>query len=178
MMNSEYVAYPLKIQGAFSISLQSRVDNRGSMLRIWDSQGVLEKFELKQASFVSNPSPKTLRGIHYQEEPFAENKILYCVSGLIFDVIIDLRETSKTYLQHEAIEIGPKNPVQGLFVPKGCAHGYLTITQHSNLVYFMDKPYSAQNARGLLWKDPKLKIKWPFNPMCISDRDKNWPNLK
>jgi len=178
MMHSENTSYPLKIHGAFSISLQNRVDNRGSMVRIWESQGELEKFELNQASFVANPLPKTLRGMHYQEEPFAENKILYCVSGLIFDVIIDLRETSKTYLQHEAIEIGPESPFQGLFVPKGCAHGYLTITPHSNLVYFMDKSYSAQNARGLLWNDPILKIKWPFNPVCISDRDKNWPNLK
>jgi len=178
MMHSENVSYPLKIHGAFSISLQSRVDDRGSMVRIWESQGELEKFELNQASFVANPLPKTLRGMHYQEEPFAENKILYCVSGLIFDVIIDLRETSKTYLQHESIKIGPESPVQGLFVPKGCAHGYLTMTPDSNLVYFMDKSYSAQSARGLLWNDPKLKIRWPFNPECISDRDKNWPALK
>lgn len=178
MMHSESMFYPLKIHGAFSISLHSRVDDRGSMVRIWESQGELEKFELNQASFVANPLPKTLRGMHYQEEPFSENKILYCVSGLIFDVIIDLRETSKTYLQHEAIEIGPESSFQGLFVPKGCAHGYLTIRPHSNLVYFIDKSYSAQNARGLLWNDPKLKITWPFNPVCISDRDKNWPNLK
>lgn len=177
-MHSENMSYPLKIHGAFSISLHSRVDNRGSMVRIWESQGELEKFELNQASFVANPLPKTLRGMHYQEEPFSENKILYCVSGLIFDVIIDLRETSKTYLQHEAIEIGPESSFQGLFVPKGCAHGYLTITPDSNLVYFIDKSYSTQNARGLLWNDPKLKIKWPFNPVCISDRDKNWPKLK
>ena len=79
MMHSENMSFPLKIHGAFSISLHSRVDNRGSMVRIWESQGELEKFKLNQASFVANPLPKTLRGMHYQEEPFSENKILYIV---------------------------------------------------------------------------------------------------
>lgn len=177
-MHMKNQLYPLKLENAFCIASQIKTDSRGSMSRLWDSQELLKEFKLNQSSFVTNPSAATLRGMHFQEEPFAENKLIHCVSGLIFDVVIDLRKTSKTYLQHETIEIGPESAYQGLFIPKGCAHGYLTAKANSNLVYFMDKSYSDKSARGLLWNDPQFNIKWPFKPVHISERDKNWPNFK
>jgi len=176
-MESRNKLYPLKIEGAFCLSSQIRYDERGSLTRIWENQKLLSGFNLSQASYVSNPLPATLRGLHYQEEPFAENKLIHCVSGLVVDAIIDLRQESKTYLDHVLVELGPESIYQGLFVPKGCAHGYLSINANSNLIYFMDKVYSPKNARGLLWNDPILKIKWPIIPAHVSERDSNWPIL-
>ena len=176
-MESRIKFYPLKIEGSFCLSSQIRYDQRGSLTRIWEDQELLSGFNLSQASYVSNPFPATLRGLHYQEEPFTENKLIHCVSGLVVDVIVDLRQESKTYLDHEIVELGPESVHQGLFVPKGCAHGYLSIKANSNLIYFMDKVYSSESVRGLLWSDPRLKINWPINPVHISERDSNWPIL-
>ena len=110
-------------------------------------------------------------------EPFSENKIVECISGKVFDVVVDLRMESHTYGKHLEIEIGPLESHIGLFIPAGFAHGYLTLETDSTLIYFMDKEYSAENSAGLLWRDPNLSINWPFEPSLISERDLQWPCL-
>jgi len=97
------------------------------------------------------------------------------VTGRVFDVILDLRVDSKTNGKYVAHEIGPDCEFLGLFIPKGCAHGYLTMESDSSLVYYMDQEYSAVHARGMLWNDPKFSITWPSNPLLISERDASWP---
>jgi dTDP-4-dehydrorhamnose 3,5-epimerase len=167
----------LEIEGVLGIVEKSLVDTRGSLIRVWDSNSVLNNFNLNQSSIVLNPCSGTLRGLHYQVEPFSENKVVECVTGKVFDVIVDLRKESQTYGKHLEIYIGPFEQYLGLFVPDGCAHGYLTLEPNSTLLYFMDNKYSPEHSRGLIWNDPKLSITWPRQPILISERDLMWPQL-
>ena len=167
----------LNFNGTFALSLEVVSDLRGSLVRIWEDNSVQNNFDLKEASLVNNPLPGTLRGLHYQSSPFMENKIIICLGGTVFDVILDLRMNSSTYGQHVGIEIGPNRKYQGVFVPAGCAHGYITLESNSTLIYFMDKLFSPKSVKGIRWDDKKLQIKWPMYPQIISKQDLNWPEL-
>lgn len=169
---------PLEIEGVQGIVEKTRIDCRGSLTRVWDSNSILERFKLNQSSIVLNPTSGTLRGLHFQNEPFAENKVVECVTGRVFDVIVDLREKSDTFGRHIEVIIGPSETYLGLFIPAGCAHGYLTLEPDSTLLYFMDKEYSAENSKGIRWNDPKMQIKWPIEPSIISARDNSWPTFE
>jgi dTDP-4-dehydrorhamnose 3,5-epimerase len=168
---------PLEIEGAFGIIEEPQLDSRGSLTRIWDSNSVLGEFKLNQSSIVMNPKLGTLRGLHYQSEPFSESKVVECVSGKVFDVIVDLREESSTYRKHLEVMLGPTETYLGLFVPPGCAHGYQTLEENSTLVYFMDQEHSPENSHGINWNDPTLSINWPQSPSLVSERDSKWPLL-
>jgi len=168
----------LQIQDSLAITLGFILDNRGSLTRIWEENSVLKAFKLNQASIVSNPVTGTLRGLHYQSAPYSESKLIQCVSGKVFDVILDLRKESATYKKHIEIEIGPGCAYQGLFVPAGCAHGYLTLEPNSSLIYFMDKAYSPENSKGIRWNDSRLLINWPCKPTLVSQQDLQWPGLE
>ena len=137
----------------------------------------MEGFELNQSSIVLNPLSGTLRGLHYQADPFAENKVVECVSGKVFDVIVDMRKESSTFKKHLEIYLGPLEKFFGIFVPAGCAHGYLTLEENSTLIYFMDKEHSPANSYGIFWNDPNLPINWPTQPIRMSERDSKWPIL-
>jgi dTDP-4-dehydrorhamnose 3,5-epimerase len=165
----------LKIDGSFGLISQPVSDVRGTLIRIWENSLIPSEFKLKQASIVSNPTSFTLRGLHYQKTPFSETKIIQCTSGKVFDVILDLRKKSSTYGEYITVEIGPSCEYQGLVVPAGCAHGYITLESNSTLIYFMDTLYSAENSCGILWNDPNLKINWPREPIFVSDKDSAWP---
>ena len=168
---------PLAISGALGIISESHSDSRGSLTRVWDTKSPLGNFNLVQSSLVLNPKAKTLRGLHFQTFPFSENKVIECVSGKVFDVIIDLRPESSTYKRQLAIHLGPDEKFIGIHVPAGCAHGYLTLEENSTLIYFMDREYSVKNSQGLLWNDPFLSIHWPSEPALISEQDSSWPSL-
>ena len=168
---------PLAIDGVFGIISQSSIDSRGSLTRVWDKNSPLVKFNLVQSSFVLNPQKNTLRGLHYQTYPYSENKVVQCVSGKVFDVIVDLREKSKTFREHMEVILGPKETYLGVLIPFGCAHGYLTLEENTSLLYFMDKEFFPESAQGLLWNDPLLAINWPTQPDLISDRDSKWQGL-
>jgi dTDP-4-dehydrorhamnose 3,5-epimerase len=168
---------PLEIEGSYGIINKQISDGRGSIIRLWEDNSLLTGFSLTEASLVTNPVAGTLRGIHYQKKPFDENKIVECVQGRIFDVIVDLRRNSKNATRKIEIEIGPQCTYQGLVIPKGCAHGYLTMEPQSNLVYFMDNIYSPENSCGIVWNDVQIGINWPSKPVLISEQDLNWPGL-
>ena len=167
----------LKIAGAFGISSPINLDFRGSLTRLWDLDSSPVNFNLVQSSIVHNPTSGTLRGLHFQSEPFAENKVIECVGGKVFDVLLDLRVGSPTSGEHLALEIGLGCDFLGVFVPSGCAHGYVTLETNSTLVYFMDKTFTPEHSSGIRWNDPALKIPWPIVPTLISERDTNWPLL-
>lgn len=167
---------PLEPHGLAGISLQKSEDERGSLTRIWNSKTMLKQFNLNQASYVSNPRKHTLRGLHFQEEPFSENKVVLCISGRVFDVVVDLRDNSQTFGKFLSLELGEGCEFQGLFIPSGFAHGYLTLIQMTSLMYFMDKEYSPSHAMGVKWDSPAFGIKWPAKPEVISSRDLNWPS--
>lgn len=177
MIENQIHFSPLRIQDAFGIQLQDKVDSRGSLTRIWDLNMFLEKFSVKQISLVHNPIRHTLRGLHFQKDPFEENKLVYCIYGKVFDVLVDLRVKSKTYLQYLNLEIGPGLKYQGIQVPSGCAHGYMTLEENSTLLYLMDKEHDPQAASGIAWNDPSIGVKWPFRPGIVSDRDATWSKL-
>jgi dTDP-4-dehydrorhamnose 3,5-epimerase len=168
----------LDLEGVLGISSPAAFDERGSFLRVWD-EGDLERYlDINQASAAINPKARTLRGLHLQADPHSETKIIQCILGSVFDVVVDLRQDSSTYGKHIAIQLGPKETYQGIVVPKGFAHGYLTLEVNSTLLYFMDHPYVPESAKGIAWDDPALRIAWPYKPEVISDNDKNFPAMK
>lgn len=168
---------PLKIEGSFGLVSSSISDSRGTFTRIWEKNLIPSEFSFEQISVVNNPKSFTLRGLHYQKFPYSETKIIQCISGKVFDVILDLRKESNTYSEHISLEIGPSSEYKGLVVPSGCAHGYMTIEANSSLIYFMDNVYSTEYSCGVVWDDPSLKIKWPSTPLVISKQDLEWPLL-
>lgn len=171
---------PLPLQGAYLITLDKISDERGHFVRNWcknsfQAEGLTSDFTQFNTSF--NAHRHTLRGMHYQQAPFAEIKMVQCVQGRVFDVIVDLRPESETYLQHLALTLDSAQP-QLLYIPQGFAHGFLTLTDQTQLTYYMGAaPYQPEAARGLLWSDPALGIPWPAHPQIISARDQQWERL-
>jgi dTDP-4-dehydrorhamnose 3,5-epimerase len=165
----------LEISGAFAFSVKEQKDDRGSLVRIFDSIKPFASFKVLQASYIQNPLAGTLRGIHFQLKQHAETKIVQCVTGKVFDVIVDIEEESDTYGKACSIYLGPEEEFQGIFIPKKCAHGYLTISDNSNLTYFMDKKYSPENSRGIRWNDPTIGVSWPTEPKLIAKKDSELP---
>jgi dTDP-4-dehydrorhamnose 3,5-epimerase len=168
----------LDLEGVFGIISTASFDERGSFVRVWDEDKLIKRIELKQSSVAVNPKARTLRGLHFQADPHAETKIIQCILGSVFDVIVDLRKDSPTHGKYICIRIGPKEIYQGVVVPKGFAHGYLTLEVNSTLLYFMDHQYVPDSAKGIVWNDPTLRIAWPHEPEVISVRDKNFPTMK
>lgn len=168
----------LKIQNCLAFTSDFTSDSRGSLTRIWEENPFLAAFKLIEASIVINPMVGTLRGLHFQGEPSAENKIIQCVSGKAFDVVLDIRKESVTYKEYIAIEIGPECRFQGLFVPAGCAHGYLTLEPETSFIYFMDCAYLPEKSRGIRWNDPNWLINWPIKPSIVSQQDSDWPVME
>lgn len=169
---------PLEIDGVSLVVSDIKKDNRGTFTRVWDKKIFIDKFNLKQANVACNPTKGTLRGLHFQKVPFSETKLVQCITGKVFDVIIDLRKNSKSYKKFFGTEIGPECEYQGILVPKGCAHGYLTMQTNSTILYFVDEVYSPMHSQGILWTDLNLATLWPFKPVLISEQDLNWPKFE
>ena len=165
----------LGVEGLYGISVNPHVDGRGKLQRVWDTLPELANFSLVQASHVANPHKGTLRGIHFQDGPSSETKVVQCVSGIVFDVVIDLRPYSETFNKVFSLTLGEESAFKGLVIPAGCAHGYITLEPNSDFIYFMDKSYSPELTRGVRWNDPQFSINWPTEPIIISDQDSNWP---
>lgn len=169
---------PFEISGVFGVQVDDFRDFRGGFTRVWESNSEIPKFLIQEISYAFNPSANTLRGIHFQSGEFAESKYIFCVSGVAFDVCLDLRIGSNTYLQNISVEIGPDCDFQGIYLPAGTAHAYLTLQNDTNLIYLMDKPYEANASSGFKWDDECFQIPWPHSPELISDRDNSWPRFE
>lgn len=170
---------PTRLDGAFLIELEPHRDERGSFARLWDGALFAERGlepALAQVSVSSNPAAGTLRGLHFQLPPYEETKLVRCLGGAIFDVIVDRRAGSPTYLRWEGFELSAENGRQ-LYIPKGFAHGFETLADDCEVLYFISTPYTPTAAAGLRWNDPALAIAWPFEPRVISERDRTWPLL-
>ena len=134
-------------------------------------------FKPSQMLNVTNHYSNTLRGLHFQEEPFAEKKLIVCVKGSIFDVLINRTTVLDSNPEVFEIFLGQDFDYQGLLVPASFAHGYVTLSDGVELNYLMDLPFNSSKSDGYLWSDPKLKINWPVTPKHISSRDQNWDLL-
>ena len=168
-----------ELAGAFVVESEPIEDERGWFARIYD-EGELEQNGLAtrfaQGSLAYNKERGTLRGMHYQEEPYAEAKLVRCISGAVHDVIVDLRPASPTFKRWVAVELTAASG-RMLYVPEGLAHGYLTLANESETLYLISAPYAPEAARGVRWDDPAFGIAWPDEPRVLSEKDKAWPDF-
>ena len=169
-----------ELQGAFIIELQKYEDERGFFARCWcqrefESHGLNPRTVQCNVSF--NKVKGTLRGMHYQVAPHAETKLVRCTRGAIYDVIIDLRRESPTYKRYVSEVLSSTN-YKTLFIPEGCAHGFQTLEDNSEVFYQMSEFYSPEHQRGLRYNDPAFRINWPIDATVISDRDRNYEDFR
>jgi dTDP-4-dehydrorhamnose 3,5-epimerase len=169
-----------KVEGAFLIEPEPIADERGFFARTW----CREEFQanglnpaLAQANVSFNHRKGTLRGLHYQAAPHQEAKLVRCTRGAIWDVVVDLRPGSPSYLGWAGAELTDGNRAM-LYVPEGCAHGFLTLTDAAEVAYQMSAPYAPDAARGVRWDDPAFGIEWPGEVVVINQRDASYPYLE
>jgi dTDP-4-dehydrorhamnose 3,5-epimerase len=168
------------LAGAFVIELDKIHDERGFFARSWCTTEFAEhglNGRLVQCNVSRNSARGTLRGMHYQAPPHEEAKLVRCTMGAIYDVIVDMRPSSTSYLQSFGAELSAENH-RALYVPEGFAHGFLTLTDQSEVCYQMSEFYAPQAARGLRWNDPLLAIAWPEPVAVISERDRTYPDFR
>lgn len=167
------------LEGAFLIDLEKREDERGFFARFFCKKEFNEMNlhnDIVQINNSFSVHKGTFRGMHFQNSPMGEDKIVRCISGSLLDIIVDLRKDSPTYLEHFKVELNSKNRVS-LFVPKGFAHGFLTLEDNTEAFYLTTQFYSPEHESGLRYDDPKLNINLPFEPINMTDKDKNWKLL-
>lgn len=166
-----------KIKGLFIIEPELREDERGYFTRIFCKKELLKigvKYNIVQINRSLTVVKGTIRGLHYQKNPRAEDKIIQCIQGKIFDVALDLRKNSKTFGKWFGLEISSVNKKM-LLVPKGFAHGFQTLEKKSIVQYFVSEYYSPEYESGIRWNDPRFNFKWPVKSPKISKKDSNWP---
>jgi dTDP-4-dehydrorhamnose 3,5-epimerase len=174
----KFTETPLK--GAFVMDLEKRGDDRGFFARFfcereYQQHGLDHKIVQANTSFSKYRG--TLRGMHYQLAPKGEDKIVRCLRGALLDVIIDLRPDSPTFKKHFKIELTAENRSM-LYVPKGFAHGFITLTEDTEAFYLVTEFYAPECERGVRWNDPQFGISWPMEPVVISDKDRAHPDFK
>jgi dTDP-4-dehydrorhamnose 3,5-epimerase len=168
---------PLDIEGAFLIEATPARDDRGSFARVYCPEAFAAagiKFTSDQINLSANHVRGTLRGLHFQDPPYAEAKLVRAVRGRAFDVIVDLRTESPTYRRWVGLGIDAES-INAVFVPEGCAHGFLTLADETDILYQMGRSHVAGKGRGYRWDDPAFGISWPEAVRVISETDRNWP---
>ena len=168
-----------KLDGAWLIEPEPISDSRGWFARTFcerefGEHGLETRFV--QHSTSQNVSRGTLRGMHFQTEPHAEIKLVRCLKGAIYDVIIDLNPGSPTYCQWQGFELSAANMRQ-LYIPKGFAHGFQTLEDASEIGYLISEFYAPEASKGVRWDDPTFAIQWPLPVSVMSDKDKAWPDF-
>ena len=175
------IAKATKLPGAFIIEPEQFADERGFFAREWSEQelaalGVESRFVEGNMSF--NIHAGTLRGMHYQAEPYGQAKLVRCTRGSIYDVGVDLRRDSETFKQWVAIELSAENRLM-LYLPAHFAHGYLTLRDETEIDYQVTRVYSPESAAGFRWDDPALGIQWPqVDALKVNKRDREYPDFK
>ena len=166
------------IPGVFAIDLELHRDARGFFARSWCENELRDRGltpRIAQCSLSFNERKGTLRGVHYQAAPWHEAKMVRCIKGSLYDVALDLRPDSPTYLQWFATELSDANR-RALYIPEGCAHGFLTLEDETEALYEISEFYHPEAGRGVRWNDPAFGIAWPAEVKIISDRDRSYPD--
>ncbi len=167
------------ISGVWQIEPEPFQDSRGSFRRHFCRQEFNERgieTQISQANISENCGKYTLRGFHYQIKPFEEHKTISCLQGAIYDIVVDLRPESPTFLKWISFELNSKNNIS-LHVPAGCANAYLTMDDYTMIHYYMSELYTPDSYRGFRYNDPLFKFVWPAEPVIISDKDKAYPDF-
>ena len=168
-----------KLKGAFVLDLERREDERGFFARAFCQHEFADhglKPVIAQGNIAFNVKRGTLRGMHFQFPPAAETKLVRCTRGAIYDVIVDLRPESDTYLEHIAVELSESNQ-RSLYVPERFAHGYQVLEDETETSYQVGEFYAPEHEGGLMYDDPRLAIEWPLEVTEISPKDAAWPSL-
>jgi dTDP-4-dehydrorhamnose 3,5-epimerase len=168
------------VAGAFLLEPERIGDERGFFARTWCAREFAERglsTQLAQCNISYNTLSGTLRGMHYQAAPHAEVKLVRCTSGAIYDVVIDVRPGSPTYRCHFGATLSAATRM-AMYVPEGCAHGFLTLTDGSEVFYQMSAFYAPEAARGVRWDDPAFAIAWPGDVRVIAARDAGYPDFQ
>lgn len=167
------------VEGVFLIEPERIADERGFFARTWCGREFADHGlnpALAQCSVSFNHRQGTLRGMHFQVAPHAEAKLVRCTMGAIYDVALDLRPASPTFLRYVAAPLSAANR-QMLYIPEGCAHGFLTLEDNTEVLYQISADYAPQAARGVRWNDPAFGIVWPDEVRVIAERDRTYPDF-
>lgn len=166
------------VAGARVLEVKRIEDHRGFFGRIWCQNELRQqglKSEIAQANVGFSLKRGTLRGLHFQAAPHTEVKVVRCTRGSMFDVIVDLRPESPSYKRWFGIELSADNHKM-LYVPEGCAQGYITLEDNTEMYYNTTEFYHPETASGVRFDDPEFGIEWPMAPAVISDQDRSWPD--
>jgi dTDP-4-dehydrorhamnose 3,5-epimerase len=173
------IFHETKLAGVFEIKIEPKADERGFFARAWcreelESHGLNP--QLAQCSISFNNCKGTLRGMHYQAAPYPETKIVRCTRGSLYDVVVDLRHDSATFKQWIGVTLSSteRNMV---YVPAGCAHGFITLEDSTEIFYQISEFYKPDLSRGVRWNDPAFQITWPVAVEVISERDRTYPDF-
>jgi dTDP-4-dehydrorhamnose 3,5-epimerase len=165
------------LEGLMVVELDKRSDDRGSFARIFCVDELAAAGldpTVVQANMATTTLAGTVRGLHFQREPFGEAKLIRAVSGAVFDVAVDVRPESETYGQWYGTELSVENG-RAMFVPPGFAHGYQALADNSTVIYFVSERYNAESEDGRRWDDPAFGIAWPIEATVVSEKDRSWP---
>lgn len=169
-----------KIPGVFIIELEPHGDKRGWFIETYRKDKLKVAgidVDFVQENHSMSVERGTLRGIHFQNNPDAQSKLVRCTKGTVLDVAVDLRKNSPTFKKWVAFELSAENKKM-LFIPKGCGHGFLTLTKNTEFQYLVDNYYSSENDRSIRFDDPAFKIDWGYDKPIVSEKDRNAPFLK
>ncbi len=168
------------LAGAFTVEIEKRIDHRGFFARTFcaaefGGQGLATG--MVQMNISCSIEKGTLRGMHYQEAPYSEVKLVRCTRGAIYDVIIDMRDESETAYRWFGMELTAEN-YRMLYVPEGFAHGFLSLSDDTEVTYLVSQFFTPEAERGVRWNDPFFGIEWPHDAVVISEKDKAWPDFR
>lgn len=173
------IFHETKLKGAYIVELDKKEDDRGFFARAFCSKEFADhdmQPKVVQANMSYNKKKGTLRGMHYQVAPATEPKFIRCINGAIWDVIVDMRPESPTYLEHIGVELSASNRL-AIYVPDMFAHGNQALTDDAELLYLVGEYYTPGYERGVRYNDPVLGIEWPLPVSVITEKDANWPLL-
>ena len=169
-----------KLDGVFEIQLKPILDERGFFMRAFDLEAFksagLDRMWM-QENHSRSERAGIVRGLHFQFPPFAETKLVRCIRGSVWDVFVDLRRHSPTFGQWDGLELSEANKKM-VFIPRGFAHGFCTLTPESEVLYKVDNTYNREHEGGLLWSDPDLAIEWPVTTPFLSEKDNRNPTFQ
>jgi dTDP-4-dehydrorhamnose 3,5-epimerase len=168
-----------EVAGAMAVHPEPRSDDRGWFARVFCAEEFAAhglEADVTQTNVATTTQAGTVRGLHYQLPPVAEAKLIRCVAGSVFDVVVDLRPGSATFGRYAGVELSAGNAV-AVYVPPGCAHGYQALTDGATVLYQVSAPYTPELERGIDHADPALGIAWPLSPINVSDKDRSLPRL-
>jgi dTDP-4-dehydrorhamnose 3,5-epimerase len=174
-----FTARATPIPGVSIIESPIFSDPRGSFtttFQVRDIAALGLDFPLAECQIARNFALATMRGLHWQDDPSAQGKLVRCIRGRIYDVAVDLRRDSPTFRRWTSVELTEDNG-RALFIPVGCAHGYLTLTEQADILYLVSQFYDPQRQRGARWNDPAFNIEWPMAPRVIAERDASYPDF-